>query len=105
MNWSIFEQPNEIAFINSMIFKSSISSICALPDGMTSSPRSLVDITFLNPGRYAVGFKDGTIKIVSMEGQVVLELNGHTKGITALSPYANNQLISGSWDGTAKVWN
>ena len=34
-----------------------------------------------------------------------MEYNGHTAAVNSLSMAINDEFVSGSWDGTAIVWN
>lgn len=43
------------------------------------------------------------IRLYSSDGDINAELVGHTAGITSLAHGPNSTLISGSWDGTARV--
>lgn len=40
-----------------------------------------------------------------MNGELLETLPGHGKGVISFSWTVNNQLVSGSWDGTAKLWD
>jgi len=61
--------------------------------------------------RYVTGCKDNLIRVFdSATHGLIATLNGHEKAVTSLSWFDNNNdgqllLISGSWDGTAKMWN
>lgn len=54
---------------------------------------------------------DSKIRIFSPNGTPLLELQGHTKGVISFSWTGFNnsnqpkRLISGSWDGTARIWS
>ena len=54
-------------------------------------------------GCFASGGYDGIIRLYSSDGDINAELVGHTAGITSLAHGPNGTLISGSWDGTARV--
>ena len=61
---------------------------------------------------YVTGCKDGIIRIIDGNThQLKIEMNGHTNAVTSLSwiegqdNTTNPWLVSGSWDGTAKIWN
>lgn len=61
---------------------------------------------------YVTGCKDSKIRIFDATTHVLLKtLQGHSKPVTSLSWVSNatsaskQYLISGSWDGTAKIWN
>lgn len=59
--------------------------------------------------RWAVGYSDGKIQILdSIKGggnAVRSNLKGHTGGITALTGFKDPYLVSGSADGTVKLWD
>ena len=53
---------------------------------------------------YITGCKDNAVRVLDGNThQVLHELTGHEKAVTSLSR-CGNYLLSGSWDGTAKVW-
>jgi phospholipase A-2-activating protein len=54
---------------------------------------------------YVTGCKDAVVRIFdSSTHELKGTLTGHDKPVTSLS-WCNGYLISGSWDGTAKVWD
>ena len=55
-------------------------------------------------GFYSAG-KDQRIVLIDLEGSPVLEFSGHTGAVNSLSQASANELVSGSWDGTAKIWD
>ena len=82
---------------------------------MTGSPlfhdHWVVAVTSLPPsvaanhnGFIITGCMDSKIRIFDSIGNPVMMLEGHQKGVISFSWTASGQLISGSWDGTAKVW-
>jgi WD40 repeat protein len=62
-----------------------------------------------NQARWAVGYSNGQIQILdSIKGggaPVRSYLKGHTGGITALTGFKDPYLISGSADGTVRLWD
>jgi|AntRauTorckE5430_2_1112549.scaffolds.fasta_scaffold01742_4 phospholipase A-2-activating protein len=61
-------------------------------------------------GGYATGCKDQLIRIFDSNDLLIGTLKGHTNAVTSLSMLAFPQqdtflLISGSWDGSAKLWD
>lgn len=54
---------------------------------------------------YITGCKDHVIRVFNHEHALLHTLEGHEKAVTSLSLWGDDYLISGSWDGTAKVWN
>jgi len=51
------------------------------------------------------GSLDKLIRIFTNEGALVRVLSGHTGGVISLGWTLNNMLLSGSWDGSAKIWD
>jgi len=47
---------------------------------------------------------DARVRVYDAVGNPLMLLEGHQKGVISFSWTAGGQLISGSWDGTAKVW-
>jgi phospholipase A-2-activating protein len=80
-----------------------------------------VTVMVLNDNIYATGCKDSIVRLFDVRShELVAELKGHADGkpVTSLafvSPPSHNDdakktttsqyLVSGSWDGTARVWN
>lgn len=54
---------------------------------------------------FAVGTRDGTVRLFDTRGQLVRELRGHAGAITSLAYSARGSLLSTSLDGTAVVWS
>jgi phospholipase A-2-activating protein len=85
------------------------------PGGSVRHPHQIAAILFSRPGAgeqgvYVTGCKDGIIRVFdSTTHTLKLTLEGHANAVTSLSwiPESNNGdvLISGSWDGTAKLWD
>lgn len=51
------------------------------------------------------GCMDNKIRAYDSVGNPILELIGHIKGVISFSWTSTGNLISGSWDGTARVWS
>ncbi len=43
--------------------------------------------------------------MIDLEGNPVQELLGHEGAVNSLSQAVESELVSGSWDGTAKIWD
>jgi phospholipase A-2-activating protein len=57
-------------------------------------------------GGFVTGSMDKCIRIYNSEGTIVRQLLGHSLGVISLSFLPDPRyLISGSWDGTARVWD
>ena len=50
------------------------------------------------------GCMDCKIRIFNYQFEEVIRLEGHTKGVISFTKY-NDYLISGSWDGSARLWD
>ena len=55
-------------------------------------------------GFFSAG-KDHRIVMIDLEGNPTLEFTGHEGAVNSLSQAVPNELVSGSWDGTAKIWD
>lgn len=60
--------------------------------------------TLSGEGFFSAG-RDGKIIQIDIEGNPVKEFVGHTAAVNSLSQAFANELVSGSWDGTAKKWD
>lgn len=57
-------------------------------------------------GGFATGCMDKKIRVFGLEGERVALLEGHEAGVISLALSADGRrLLSGSWDGTARVWD
>ena len=56
-------------------------------------------------GLVITGCMDSVIRVYDTIGNPSMVLEGHEKGIISFSWTASGLLISGSWDGTAKIWD
>ncbi|CAM9230876.1 unnamed protein product, partial [Ascophyllum nodosum] len=73
-----------------------VVSLASLPPGVISEcPR----------GGLVTGCLDKFVRVYDHLGKRHRMLQGHDGGVISFSWTAGGQLISGSWDGTAKVWN
>ena len=65
------------------------------------------DVTAMISGKdcYITGCKDHIIRVFGLDHALLFSLEGHEKAVTSLDLCGDNFLISGSWDGTAKIWN
>jgi WD40 repeat protein len=83
------------------------------PSPELASPAEIRSMTWSNTGKQLVaGFADNIIRVykVSEVSAAALtagaELKGHTAAVTALDSITpGNQLLSGSTDGTVRIWN
>ena len=54
---------------------------------------------------YVTGCKDGVARVFGHNHELKFEFRGHDKAVTSLAWTGEGFLVTGSWDGTAKVWN
>ena len=74
-----------------------IMAVTSLKPGMNASYPDGVFIT---------GCQDSNIRVFNPNTQELLfKIEGHTKPVVSLSWTANGKLVSGSWDGTARIWD
>ena len=61
----------------------------------------------LGDGRLCMGFSNGNINIIDIEGSVQarMVLSGHNKEVRCLALLPDGRLCSGSYDKTIKIWN
>lgn len=59
----------------------------------------------LPSGGFVTGCHDNRLRLYTKEGTLVARVDGHTKSVVSLALQPKTgELISGSWDGTAKTW-
>ena len=51
------------------------------------------------------GGRDNKIMMIDLEGNPVKEFIGHEGAVNSLSQVIDSELVSGSWDGSARVWD
>mmetsp|Transcript_15409 Transcript_15409/g.23236 ORF Transcript_15409/g.23236 Transcript_15409/m.23236 type:complete len:803 (-) Transcript_15409:116-2524(-) len=56
-------------------------------------------------GAVVTGCMDNMVRLYDSEGNVVSILSGHTKAAISFSWAPEYKLVSGSWDGTARIWD
>lgn len=56
-------------------------------------------------GCIITGCMDSKIRIFDSIGNPLHEIQGHEKGVISFSWTSKGELISGSWDGTARIWS
>jgi phospholipase A-2-activating protein len=57
-------------------------------------------------GGFITGSMDKAVRIYSLEGTLISILRGHEGGVISLAFTGDGKhLLSGSWDGTARVWD
>lgn len=71
---------------------------------------ALISIPWNQKGGYITGCKDKLIRVFDENHKLALSLKGHDNAVTSLSwlevpDLQHPLLISGSWDGTAKLWS
>lgn len=56
---------------------------------------------------FASGCSDRLIRLFDEEGNILKSMGGHAGQVSSLSKFDDNNdlLISGSWDGSARIWN
>eukprot|EP00605_Chrysophyceae_sp_TOSAG23-4_P001333 GSChrysophyteH1.ASY1.ANO1.1450.1 assembled CDS len=74
-----------------------VTATTSLPAGVNETYPAGVIVT---------GCMDSVVRIYDPSThELLLSCEGHTKGVISLSWTAKNKLISGSWDGTARLWD
>mmetsp|Transcript_14508 Transcript_14508/g.26940 ORF Transcript_14508/g.26940 Transcript_14508/m.26940 type:complete len:779 (-) Transcript_14508:227-2563(-) len=67
-----------------------VSGLMTLPDG----------------NGFVTGSQDNKIRWYNTNGELICTLSGHKGPVTSFSwNYKTNELVSGSWDGTARTWS
>ena len=91
--------------ITSFAFNSDIPAIEIQPGHSPRHPHQISSILYTPHGDgYITGCKDGIIRVFDSTHTLKYTLEGHSNAVTSLS-FLGDVLISGSWDGTAKLWD
>ena len=56
-------------------------------------------------GGFVTGCMDKCIRLYNADFQLIQTLRGHNGGVISLAWKDSGELVSGSWDGTARIWN
>lgn len=97
----IWEARNNTFFSAHQSFQTSwVNAVCALPPIPNALNPSLREI-----GGVVCGLQDGSIVVHDRQAKVLYSLAGHTGQVSSLGVTSNGFLISGSWDGTMRVWD
>jgi WD40 repeat protein len=59
----------------------------------------------VNGSSFFTGGKDGKIFQIDLMGNPLNMLEGHESAVNSLSQCLPDELVSGSWDGTARIWD
>jgi len=54
---------------------------------------------------FFTGGKDGKMFKVDLMGNPVMIYEGHESAVNSISQAIPEEVVSGSWDGTARIWN
>jgi phospholipase A-2-activating protein len=63
----------------------------------------------VSPAQDGISFfssgKDGMVYRIDLQGNPVMELQAHDAAVNCVLHQSEHELVTGSWDGTAKVWD
>ena len=91
------EVPDLIAMGESILHDHWVTAVTSLKPGVNENyPQGLI----------ITGCMDSIVRVYDPNTlAILLKLEGHEKGIISFSWTPKNKLISGSWDGCAKIWD
>ena len=99
------------SFLPQAIVTGGVDAFARVWDGNTQLITSLshdhnVTSIIIDPLHHYIitGSMDYLIRIYSFQYEEITRLSGHSKGVISLDIHQNT-LLSGSWDGSAKVWD
>lgn len=55
-------------------------------------------------GFFSAG-RDNKAMAIDIEGNPMIEFHGHEAGVNSVSQALEHEVVTGSWDGTAKIWD
>lgn len=55
-------------------------------------------------GFFSAG-RDCVMLAIDLEGNPICEFKGHEAGVNSVSQALEHEVVTGSWDGTAKIWD
>ena len=55
-------------------------------------------------GFFSAG-RDNVMFAIDLEGNPMMEFKGHEAGVSSVSQALEHEVVTGSWDGTAKIWD
>lgn len=108
--------PQHSSLVNRVIILSDGRVVSSSTDGIVqlwsphseskilSSDTSSLCLIELSTKHIAAGMSDGTIKLWTLQGDVVGTLSGHSQRVTCLKEFPHG-LISGSADSTVRIWS
>ena len=94
------DKSNKIFNLNSGTGKYDFVREVKYHDGFVMAIEPMVTgLGFFSAGR------DNKVMLIDLEGNPVQELNGHEAAVNSVSQAVSHEVVTGSWDGTAKVWD
>ena len=77
------------------------SGLCA--NVFEAGPEPLTSCSFVDEGTVVCGCRDGRARLFTVEGELLLELVGHSNRVRATAVHGS-AIVTGSYDGTMKLW-
>lgn len=96
------------ALLHKLIFNPTTGSLDPSEQPISHNHWVVSTLSMRDPGSplaVVTGCQDGVIRLFDATGEKIGALEGHTKGVISLCRAGEGQILSGSWDGTAKLWD
>jgi phospholipase A-2-activating protein len=102
--WKVNEDGSYVESLNIYDHEHWITALITIPTSVVNTTTTTTSSS-TNISGFITGCMDKKIRMYSEDGILVSILTGHEGGIISFGFTSDGHLISGSWDGTARIWD